>query len=193
MGLDLVTLAEYKKYMGITSSTEDAINSALITQCSNLVKTLCRRTFIDYVDTAKVDFFRGNGDFHFSEYPLLMLGSVEYSEDYGNTFITLTEFTDYVIDQEEQKLVFIASPYTSTTTKINRFKITYTAGFETGTLPEDLKLAVMDLVKYYSRNDGALHSHKNPGSNTVLIDYITNNKLPAHISRVLELYMAHYG
>ena len=193
MGLDLVTLAEYKKYMGITSTTEDAQNKSLITFCSNLVKTLCRRTFVDYVDDAKTEYFRGNGDFHFSEYPVISVNSVEYSEDYGKTYTAITEFQDYVVDQESQTINFLTAPYNSDVARVNKLRITYNAGFTSDTFPVDLKLAVLDLVKYYSRNDGAVHSHKNPGSNTVLIDYITNNRLPAHISRVLDLYMAHYG
>jgi hypothetical protein len=59
-------------------------------------------------------------------------------------------------------------------------------------MPEDLKLAVLDLVTYYVKNDMAVHSPKSPGTNTVQIEYITKNTLPAHIARVLDQYTANY-
>jgi hypothetical protein len=192
MGLDLFTLAEYKAYMGITNPSDDAAISALIPKVSNIVKTICKRTFVDYVNDSKVEVSRGGkGYLDLSEYPVLSVSSVEFSDTYGQSYTTLTEFIDYIVDAEAEKVVFIAGPYNSNVSQPNRFKVTYTAGYEE--LPVDLKLALFDLVTYYRRGDGAIHSHKNPGSNTVLIDYITNNKLPAHISRILELYMAHYG
>ena len=53
-------------------------------------------------------------------------------------------------------------------------------------------MAVLDLVTYYRRHDAAIHSSKNPGSNTVQIEYISTTSLPAHIRRVLDLYKADY-
>lgn len=192
MGLDLVTLAEYKAYKGLTNPNEDTALTALITKASSLVKTICRRSFIDYVDEAKTEYYKGGSSrCSLNEYPVLSVLSVEYSDDYGKTYTLLEEYVDYVLDPESAEIVFIQSPYNSDTTKVNKFKVTYTAGFES--VPEDLKLAVFDIVTYYTRNDGALHTQRNPGSNTVMIDYITNNRLPAHIARVLELHMAHYG
>ena len=40
MGLNLVTLAEYKAYAGITSTTSDAQLTTIITGTSNLVKQI---------------------------------------------------------------------------------------------------------------------------------------------------------
>ena len=71
---------------------------------------------------------------------------------------------------------------------VNGYKVTYTAGYEV--IPEDLKIAVMDLVKYYLSNDMAVKSQRDAGSNTVQIEYITKNTLPSHIARVFDLYKA---
>jgi hypothetical protein len=192
MGLDLVTLAEYKQYMGITNPTNDAVLAVLITKVSSLVKKICRRTFVDYVDDAKVDYCNsGLMPFSPSEYPIISVGSVEFSSDYGQTYTNLTAYTDYVLDSQAEEIKFLVSPYNTDISQPNSFRITFNAGYEE--LPEDLKLAVFDLITYYVRNDGAVHSNKNPGANTIQIDYVTNNKLPAHISRVLELYMANYA
>jgi hypothetical protein len=98
MGLPLVTRAEYKAYMGISSTSSDAAIDALIPKVSELVKTICRRTFIDYVDDAKIEYSEGGTDaIELSEYPVLSVSSVEYSTDFGATYTTLTEYTNYVL------------------------------------------------------------------------------------------------
>lgn len=191
MGLDLVTITEYKAYMGIANPANDASITALITKVSGLVKTICRRTFVDYVNDSKVDVLRGGLPLIPSEYPVLSVGSVEFSADYGKTYTTLVEYEDYVLDTQLGQVVFLVAQYNDMMPMPNAFKLTFNAGYEE--IPADLKLAVFDLITYYTRNDGAVHSNRAPGSNTVQIDYVTNNKLPAHISRVLELYMADYS
>jgi hypothetical protein len=73
---------------------------------------------------------------------------------------------------------------------INGYIVSYTAGYEE--VPQDLRLAVLDLVTYYRKNDGAIHSTKAPGTNAVQIEYISTTSLPAHIKRVLDFYVADY-
>lgn len=189
---DLVTLAEYKAYAGISSTNQDAAISAIIPKVSQLVKTYCRRTFVDYVNDAKTEVQSGgNGSKLFlKEYPLIQFDSLEHSTDYGATYTTLVEYTDYVVDQEDGSIAVVGSSNTVFPKYINGYKLTYYAGYET--LPEDLKLAVLDLVTYYLKNDMSVHSPKAPGTNSVQIEYITTTSLPAHIRRVLDLYMGSY-
>jgi len=184
MGIDLITLAEYKAYAGITSTNQDTAIKSLIPKVSNLAKTICRRTFVDYVNDAKVEIHGGGYFLLLGEYPILSVSSVEASVDFGKTYIALEEFVDYVIDYSEQTIAAI----TVFPTAINGYKVTYNAGYEE--LPEDLKLAVMDLVTYYLKNDMSVKSQRDAGSNTVQIEYITKNTLPSHIARVFELYIA---
>jgi hypothetical protein len=192
MANNLITLAEYKVYAGINSTDKDNATNLLITKVSELVKNICRRTFIDYVDEYKVDVFKTavNNHIYLPETPLLSISSVEYSEDFGKSYITLTEFEHYVLDVQTDSIELIAYPYIDYN-KVNAFKITYNAGYES--IPEDLKLAVFDLVKYYQHNEASVRSHKAVGANTVQIEYILNTKLPAHIHRVLDLYTAYYS
>lgn len=192
MANNLITLAEYKAYIGISSTNQDAVITTLIPQVSTLVKSICRRTFVDYVDDYKVETSKGssNNRIVLSETPIMQVSSVEFSEDYGKTYTTLTEYTDYVVDQDSDVVEIIATPYVGYI-KTNAFKVTYTAGYEE--IPSDLKLAVADLIQYYNRNDSAIHSQKAVGANTVQIEYITTTKLPAHIKRVLDQYTAYYG
>lgn len=195
MGISLVTLAEYKAYANITSTNQDVEINAIIPKISELVKSLCKRTFVDYVDDAKVDIRSGGyPKLLLSEYPLLAVSSIEYSNDFGNTYTALTEFTDYAIDLEDGSISTTAYDRTGYTVPwaklINGYKITYTAGYET--VPSDLKLACLDLITYYLRNDGAVHSSRSAGSNQIQIEYITKSTLPAHISRILDLYTASF-
>lgn len=193
--MDLVTLEEYKSYMGINSDGQDTEIESIIPKVSDLVKNICRRTFVDYVDETKIEVFSGGyNKFLLKETPVLSIIDVEYSTDYGKTYTSLTEFTDYVLDEEDGTIVSTSIDSQGNPVVfpkyINGYRVYYRAGYET--LPEDLKLAIFDLVTYYLKHDTAVHSTKAPGTNSVQVEYITNTKLPAHISRVLDLYMASY-
>lgn len=192
MANNLITLAEYKAYIGISSTNQDGIINTLIPQVSALVKNICRRTFLDFVTDFKVETSKGSPSnrIMLHETPLLQVSTVEFSEDYGQTYETLVEYTDYVVDTEADTVEIISTPYANYI-KTNAFRITYNAGYEE--VPADLKLAVADLINYYIRNDAAVHSQKAVGANTVQIEYITTTNLPAHIKRVLDQYTAYYG
>lgn len=189
MGLPLITKAEYKAYAGKSSTNDDAIIDNLIPKVSSLVKTICRRAFIDYVNDSKIEYFDGGVRYFMpSEYPILNVSSLEYSIDYGNTYTSLTEFTDYTIGNSDGSIRCIGTGFPL---RINGYKLTYTAGYEV--LPDDLKLAVLDLVTYYIKNDGAVHSNKTSSSSSVQIEYITTTNLPAHIKRILDQYADNYN
>lgn len=209
MGLNLVTLAEYKAYAGITSTTSDAQLNTIITGTSNLVKQICRRSFVDYVNDTKTEVFKGGPALNVAETPLLAVSTFEYSTDYGNTYTELVEFTDFAVDQETNQIIPIRTMnyypdyYAGTSTtmrynpepefprRVNGYRVTYTAGYEV--LPYDLRLAVLDLVTYYFKQEWAVKSSKATGSNTTQIDYIMNTDLPANIKRILDLYTESYS
>ena len=187
MGANLITKAEYKAYADLKTPNHDAEIDALIPKVSEFVKTYCARGFVDYFDEAKIEYFNGGyGHFILKEWPVLSISSVEYSSDYGQTYTSITEFVDWVHDDG---YVVAVSP-DGFKKQLRGYKVTYTAGYET--LPEDLKLAVMDLVSYYRQNDAAVHSTKAPGTNSVQIEYISTTTLPAHIRRILDMYRSDY-
>lgn len=189
MGLPLVTKAEYKAYAGISSNNDDAMIDLLIPKVSSLVKSLCRRSFNDWIDDPKVEYFDGGiARYTPLESPILTISSLEYSEDYGATFTAMVEYTDYVVAKADDTIRLILGDFPEV---LNGFRVTYTAGYED--IPEDLKIAVLDLIKYYIKNDSAIHSNKAPGTNTVQIEYVTTTSLPAHIRRVLDLYTHSYA
>lgn len=191
MATDLITLQEYKTYANILGNTQDAQITAMIPRISSFVKQICRRTFVDYVDDAKVDVYRGGtAKLYLQETPLISMQTVEFSYDYGSSYTSLVEFTDYVVDQQESCVEFLQTYYQKFS-QANAFKLTYTCGYEV--LPQDLKLAVLDTLMHQIRNDGAIHSTKTIGSSTTQMDYLTNAQLPAHIRRTLQLYSENYN
>lgn len=186
---NLITRAEYKAYAGISSTNQDTEIDTLIPKVSELVKSYCRRTFIDFANNAKIETFNGGTNkYYLQEYPLLTMLSLEYSTDYGQSYNALQEFVDFVADVTDNSIVSLKPG--GFASAINGYSVTYTAGYNA--VPEDLKLAVMDLITYYRKNDGAIHSTKAPGTNAVQIEYISTTTLPAHIRRVLDLYVADY-
>jgi hypothetical protein len=188
MGANLITKAEYKTYAGITSTNQDAEIDLLIPRVSELVKTYCRRTFVDYYNEVKTEVFAGGyGLLLLKETPVVQVLSVQKSTDYGQTYSDLTEFVDWVKDAD----YIVSIDPRGFEPLINGYLVSYFAGYET--VPQDLRLALLDLITYYRKNDGAIHSTKAPGTNAVQIEYISTTSLPAHIKRVLDMYVADYA
>ena len=187
MATNLVTKAEYKAYLGISSTNSDAEIDFLIPKVSDLVKTYCRRTFIDYYDESKTEVFDGGfKEIYLKETPVVNITSVAASEDFGKTYTSLVKFTDWV--QKGDSIISLAPK--GFPELINGYKVVYFAGYEV--VPGDLKLAVLDLVEYYSKNNGAVHSSRDINPNTTQISYVSTSNLPAHIKRVLDQYMADF-
>ena len=187
MGANLVTLQDYKTHTGITSTNQDAELNAIIPQVSELVKTYCRRTFVDFYNDIKTEYFDGGfKKILLKETPIVQIVDVAESQDYGQNYTSLVQYVDWISRNDE---IFSLSPQ-GFPEKINGYKVDYYAGYEK--VPEDLKLAVLDLIYYYMRSDSAVHSTKSISPNTMQVEYITNTGFPAHIKRILDMYMADY-
>ena len=186
---NLITRAEYKAYAGLTTPNQDVQIDSIIPGVCEFVETYCKRKFQSFISTPFTEVFSGNTyPLVLTHHPLIAITGVEESLDYGATYSTLTEFVSWVFDREDNT---IKAPSGRFTSGINRYSISYTYGYVI--LPEDLKLAILDLVKYYMRNDMAIHSPKAPGTNTVQLEYQAINSIPAHIRRILDFYRVDYS
>lgn len=184
---DLVTRTEYKNYLGITSTNKDTEIDLLIPKVSQLVKTYCRRNFTDYYDEAKTEIFDGGyAELILKETPVVTVQQVALSTNYGQTYTALVKFTDWVQDGDAVRSIATPTfkPY------IKGYRVTYTAGYEL--VPEDLKLAVLDLIEYYSKNNSAVHVNRDVTPNVTQIQYVATTNFPSHIKRVLDQYVADY-
>ena len=77
---NLITLSTYKDMKGITSNTHDFVLSTLIESVSQLVKTYCGNSIVDYYATNKVEEFTLNWSTNvvqLTEVPLNTVVSVE--------------------------------------------------------------------------------------------------------------------
>ena len=186
---DLITRAEYKNYLGISSSNKDTEIDLLIPKVSQLVKTYCRRNFTDYYDEAKTEYFDGGFDkLILKETPVSNVTQVSKSTNYGQTYTNLTKFTDWVLDGDSVRAISNGGWFQE---YMRGYRVTYTAGYEF--VPEDLKLAVLDLVEYYSKNNSAVHVNRDVTPNVTQIQYVASTNFPAHIKRVLDQYTADYA
>ena len=179
---DLVTIEEYKTYKKINSTSSDTQISSIITMVSKLVRNYCGRNFIDYYAVDKVEYFDANAYYVVvDEFPLVSVTSVEVSDDGGQTYTALTEYTDYYVDIENDTINAAELAFLTTAIPYRSLKVTYKAGY--AATPDDLKLAVMDFIDYY--RDEQFTSTKQTMSAT--IEY-SPAKMPNHIKRVLDLY-----
>jgi len=189
MAIDLITRTEYKQYLGIQSATKDAEIDLLIPKVSSLVKTYCRRTFIDYYNDPKIEVFDGGYDrIVLSETPVREILGVRRSENYGQTYTSLVEYEDWAQDNLGVRAVGNLNYFKQL---VNGYRITYLGGFDE--IPEDLKLAVMDIVEYYSKNNSAVHVNRDVTPNVTQIQYVATTNFPAHIKRILDQYVADYS
>lgn len=187
--MSILTLNKYKTIKNITNSEHDVQITELIKAVNSYISTYCNRKFTEYYNVDKVEYFDGvNSDELYPEvYPIVSVTSLETSTDGGQNYSTvLTEFTDYVIDEQNSRIVsnydyFVASSY-----PLNSVKLTYKAGYTT--IPEDLTLAAVNLVEYFLEEQYTPRkSLAGAGVENIIITS-TDAYLPAHIRRVLELY-----
>ena len=197
---DLVTLQQYKDFAGLQGVQNDARLNVIIDNVSQLVKTYCGTTIIDFANSDKTEYFNIADDYVdriiLSESPLISVSSVQERENQAQSYTTLiTENSDssgkyeYVLDMDSDSIIRTNSTgHKSFPKGVKAVKVVYRAGYTS--TPEDLKLAVFDLIKYYMKDERkermsiAGASVDNPLSTSLR----NNIGFPDHIKRVLDMY-----
>jgi len=190
---DLITLQDYKTAEGITQPKDDSRLNILIPSVSQLIKTYCGNSFVDYYSSNKTETFDINWSTHvvqLAETPVNAIVSVQERTNYGSSYTTLTTGAyEYSLDSSTDSILRTNSVgYQNWPTGVGTVKVVYTAGYSA--VPADLKLAVLDLVTYYLKDEHKLRqsiagaSLQNQGSSTQR----DNVDFPDHIKRVLDLY-----
>lgn len=188
---NLITLKQYKESENIASTKDDFVIDQIINSVSQLVKTYCGNSFVDYYSTNKVDTVSINWDTHIvqlDESPVNSIVSVEVRDSVTDSYRTVPS-TEYYLDEATDSVMYVTgSTYKLWPRGAGAVKVTYTAGYNA--CPLDLKLAVVDLVTYYYKDEykerrtlaGA--TLQNPGSSA----QDSSVAFPDHIKRVLDLY-----
>jgi len=197
---DLVTLQQYKDFAGLKSLEHDARINVVIDSVSQLVKTYCGTTLVDYASTNKVEYKTIKDSLVktiiLDESPLIQVVSVQERLSQADSYVTLiTENSDssgkyeYVIDDESDSIT-----RTNSTGNISwargpkSVKITYKAGYTS--TPHDLRLAVYDLIKYYMKDERKERMSVSGASveNALSSSLSGNIGFPDHIKRILDMY-----
>ena len=190
---NLITLQEYKTAEGISAPKDDGRLNVLIPSVSELVKTYCGNTFVDFFSSNKTETFNidwGTYVVQLTESPVNAIVSVQERQAYNSSYITLTTGAfEFALDTKTDSVLRTTSAgYKNWATGVDAVKVVYTAGYSA--IPGDLKLAVLDLITYYLKDEHkqrqsiAGASLQNQGSTS----QNNNVSFPDHIKRVLDLY-----
>lgn len=184
---NLIDINTYKIAKGMTSAKDDEHLSALVASVSQLVKTYCGVSFVDYVTepyTEYVDVYWDTKEIQLTESPLIAIQEVWVKEEIEEDYVILEE-TEYSFSRRTDMLKRKYYPWPL---GLESVKVIYTAGYSE--VPEDLKLALVDLIGYYHKEE-----YK---SSKVLSGAQVNNQtsssikgdtgFPNHIKRVLDMY-----
>jgi len=191
---NLITLEEYKEAEGIQSPKEDLRIEALIPSVSQLVKTYCANSIVDYYSTNKTEVINVNWDtdvIQLTESPVNTIVSVEERASYQDSYVTLTEGAyEFYFDGSTDSLFRTTGGrnYRNWQKGPGAVRVVYTAGYET--VPADLQLAVIDLITYYIKDE---HKERKTLAGATMQNQASTSQrnnvaFPDHIKRVLDLY-----
>ncbi len=197
---DLITLQQYKDFAGLTGVTMDARINVIVDSVSELVKNYCGTSFVDDYSSAKTEYFDIQDNVTtrvmLDEGPINTVTSVSERDSQADSYVTLiTENSDssgkyeYIVDTMTDSIIRTDENVDKAFPRGRKaVKVIYTAGYSS--CPEDLKLAIFDLVKYYLKDErkermqiaGAMVE------NSVSTSIRNNTGFPDHIKRVLDMY-----
>ena len=191
---DLITTADYKDYKGIDHFKDDDKINSLVPSVSQLVKTYCGTSFVDYFSSGMTEKFdimdTGTQELFLTESPLVTVTSVKEREGIARAYTTLTNNTDYYVDAEHDRIYRIDGDKSvkSWATGFSAVEVIYTAGYSS--TPQDLRLAIYDLITYYLKEEykgrkslaGASLQNETATSITGDIGF------PDHIKRILDMH-----
>jgi len=190
---DLITLASYKEAEGLSTPKEDLRINALIPSVSQLIKTYCGNSFVDFYSSNKTETFNVDWSTYIvqlTESPVNTIVSVQERQSYSASYVTLTTGAyEYSLDKKTDSIFRTNSgSYQNWAKGVDSVKVVYTAGYSA--VPEDLKLAVVDLITYYLKDEHKERRTIQGASiqNAASSSQKDNVAFPDHIKRVLDLY-----
>lgn len=191
---DLFTLNDYKTYKGIEHFKDDNKISALVSPVSELAKTYCGTSFVDFYSSAKTETFdildSQTTEIFLTESPLNSVTSVRERKSITETYTTLTNNEEYYIDNEHDRIFRIDGDISpkAFAKGFASISVVYTAGYSS--TPQDLRLALYDLVNYYLKEE--YKGRKSLAGAAIQNETATSIRddigFPDHIKRILDMY-----
>ena len=191
---DLITLEEYKDAENINTTKDDTRLSALIVSVSQLVKTYCANSIIDFYSTNKTETFNIDWNSHIvqlTESPIVEVSLVQERDSYQESYTTLTTTAhEYFLDEKTDSIIRTnpGNTYKNWPRGAGAVRVVYKAGY--ASTPADLKLAIIDLITYYHKDEHKQRRTIAGASiqNETSTSQRNNVAFPDHIKRVLDLY-----
>ena len=126
-----------------------------------------------------------------TESPIVSIVTVKERSGYDQTYTTLTTGAyEYYLDSRTDSIIRTNESGTRLNWKhgVGAVEVIYKAGY--ASLPSDLKLAVIDLITYYLKDEHKERRTLGGASiqNTASTSQRDNVAFPDHIKRVLDLY-----
>ena len=105
---NLITRKNYKDYMRIEHNKDDAKIDILVASISQLVKTYCGSSIVDFYSSSKTEFFdipdTLTSEIFVTESPLNAVSALSERDSIADSYTTLTANTDYYVDTEHDRI-----------------------------------------------------------------------------------------
>lgn len=178
---DLVSLAEVKTWLGITTTSDDVLLTSLITQISSWADGYTNRTLYSTTYNLVVD-GRGESRKVVPNWPITAINSLTIDG------VAIPASSDgikpgYVFDVEQPKITLIGYRFTR---GLSNVVINYTAGYTT--FPQNLVLAAKQLIanRYRGRSwAGKVSASGLAGQSS---NYFTKDEATPEVLRILDSY-----
>jgi len=145
----LITLAAAKAYLGVTTDTQDALITQLITSASAAMANYCNRTL---ASAPRSDALSGRGKpvIELREWPVTEVSSVIVDG-------VQVPASPYMLSpgwrMVDDRLLALSSAYIPRV-GLGNVQVAYTAGYTPGTIPDDLQAACLqEVLRMYKRRD----------------------------------------
>lgn len=187
MGQPLVTLSDYKTYKKMSKTDTDQELQLIVDSVNALVKTYVGHSIIDYYTTPVTETFNirdSQTTIHLNEWPVVQVTNIESRVTYSDTYTSIPS-TEYYVDDSIDCIFKHGSSYWPS--GYGAVRVTYRAGYPS--TPEDIKIACLDLVHHYfkeeykDRKQIGTSSIDNSNKSTAV-----GSEWPSHIKRVLGMY-----
>lgn len=155
-----VTLTEAKNHLRVDLTDDDSLISALIVAAREHAEAITRRAFITQTLKLSLDAFpANNGPIYVPMPPLQSVNSLKYFDTDGMEQ-TLTEGTDFLVDNESEPGRITPAPDTGwpvTQNRPNAVSVEFVAGFgDASKVPQGIKQAILLMVGHWYENREAV-------------------------------------
>ena len=140
--MNLVTLATVKAFLEKTDLTHDALLNSIITQYSKRAEKFCNRLFEKVARTRPYN--AGRKDIFLPAYPIDLTAALTVVLDDS----TLTVNDDYYVYEDSGWIEFFSTP---SYIKPKQLSITWTGGYASDGVPDDLQYALMKQIVFVFR------------------------------------------